>query len=568
MSYLVLARKWRPQAFDEMIGQEHVCGTLKNAVDSGRVAHAYLFAGQRGVGKTTVARLLAKALNCEKGLTSSPCGSCAHCLEISLGTSIDVAEVDGASNTGVDDVREICERVRYAPVKARHKIYIIDEVHMLSKAAFNALLKTLEEPPPNTYFIFATTEPEKVPLTVQSRCQRFEFRKLTSKEIIDHIESMAGKERLKVSPRILSRIASMADGSMRDAQMILEKLISSGGEEMSDENVENLLGLHPKGLLASAARAIKAGASEEALAIVREVALGRGDVGGFCDEFAAYLRNLLLAQAGAHGCLKADLGEEEAADFITASKDFSIDELYRYLSLVLQAQEQLRHAQNQRLVLEMTIIKMIQVKSLMPVEEVLRKLDSIEASLAGAGQDVRQSQISFGETDPPPETSGPEVEQEAALSSKEGASDISDGIINYVKSRKPSLGHMLSGCRAVPSGEQKLILELPQNNSLYSELTKDLSMMELIKEAVREVLGRNYQVEISLPRGVKKNRAKVENQNQEPTQLIAPQEIVQSDIIKEALEIYGGKMVSFREVKADEQEAEGSKWRGKGANNE
>lgn len=556
-SYLVLARKWRPQTFDEIVGQEHVCRTLKNAIEAGRVAHAYLFAGQRGVGKTTVARILAKALNCEKGATSSPCGACIHCTEVALGNSIDVAEIDGASNTSVDDVRDIRERVRYAPVKARHKVYIIDEVHMLSKAAFNALLKTLEEPPSNTYFIFATTEPEKVPPTVLSRCQRFDFRKLTSREIIDHIGAVAEKEGLKVGRRALSMIAFAADGSMRDAQSILDRLISSCGGDISDADVESLLGFQPKGVLASVVQAIKNGAADEALAVAKEVALGRGDVAGFCSELATYLRHLLLAKAGAEKCLKADLGEEESAEVAAASHSFSIDELYRYLNLLLQAQEQLKYAQNQRLVLEMALIKMMQVKSLMPLEEILTKLGSIEARLVGAGQSEGQAQISFEESEPALEPLRPEAEVTPQASPKEGAGDVSKGIINYLKSKKASLGHILSGCRAKFSGERKLIFEMPPNNPLFNELAKDASTMALIKEAAREVLGSDYAVELSLTQGAQKAAAEGAAQGQGRPQTAASPEIIQSGVIKEALEIFGGKVVAFEEKRADEFEGEG-----------
>ena len=237
MSYQVLARKWRPQSFEEVIGQKHVVKTLQNAIVHNRIAHSFLFAGQRGVGKTSIARILAKALNCQEGPTAQPCGNCNSCKEITGGNSIDVLEIDGASNTGVDDVRELRESVKYVPSKSRYKIYIIDEVHMLSNSAFNALLKTLEEPPAHVIFMFATTEPHKIPATVLSRCQRFDLRRISLEAIVKQLNEITSGEKIKISEQGLRWIAREAEGSMRDAQSILDRVISYAGEKISDEDI-------------------------------------------------------------------------------------------------------------------------------------------------------------------------------------------------------------------------------------------------------------------------------------------------------------------------------------------
>jgi len=243
MSYLVLARKWRPQLFEEVIGQRHVTQTLQNAISQQRVAHAFLFTGARGVGKTSSARILAKALNCEKGLRTNPCNECASCQEITHGTSMDVIEIDGASNRGIDEIRELRENVRYTPAKSRYKVYIIDEVHMLTKEAFNALLKTLEEPPPHIVFIFATTEPHKIPATILSRCQRYDFKRIPFREVVESLKWIVEKEGIQISQRGLLSIAQGSEGSLRDAQSLLDQVIAYSGREIRDEDVVEVLGL-------------------------------------------------------------------------------------------------------------------------------------------------------------------------------------------------------------------------------------------------------------------------------------------------------------------------------------
>src|SRR5262245_13187627 len=243
MAYLVSARRWRPQTFEDLIGQEHVARTLGNAIRSDRVAHAFLFTGVRGVGKTTAARILAKALNCERGPTPTPCNVCVNCLEITAGNAVDVLEIDGASNTGVDDVREIIDNVRYQPAKSRFKIYIIDEVHMLSTSAFNALLKTLEEPPPHVKFIFATTDPHKVPHTIHSRCQRYDFKRIPLRLIVERLAHIVRSDGIEVSERALFLVAREAEGSMRDAQSMLDQVIAFAGKKVRDEDVADALGL-------------------------------------------------------------------------------------------------------------------------------------------------------------------------------------------------------------------------------------------------------------------------------------------------------------------------------------
>jgi DNA polymerase-3 subunit gamma/tau len=296
MSYLVLARKWRPQSFDEIVGQEHISQTLMNAIRSNRVAHAFLFTGVRGVGKTTAARVLAKALNCVQGPTPTPCNSCVNCREITAGSAVDVLEIDGASNTGVDDVREIIENVRYQPAKSRFKIYIIDEVHMLSTSAFNALLKTLEEPPPHVKFIFATTDPHKVPHTIHSRCQRYDFKRIPFRLIADRLMHIARSDGVEVSDRALFLIAREGEGSMRDAQSLFDQVIAFAGKTVRDEDVVAALGLADRKMLYAVADAIVDRNPVRALELLNELHLYGQDMRRFARELLEHFRNLSVTR--------------------------------------------------------------------------------------------------------------------------------------------------------------------------------------------------------------------------------------------------------------------------------
>src|SRR4029077_18338397 len=286
MSYLVLARKWRPQSFEDIAGQAHIARTLQNAIRTNRIAHAYLFTGVRGVGKTTAARILAKALNCEKGPTPNPCNQCSHCEEITNGTSLDVLEIDGASNRGIDEIRQIIENVRYHPAKCRFKIYIIDEVHQVTKDAFNALLKTLEEPPSFVKFILATTEPHRLPETILSRCQRYDFRRISLKEIVHGLEEIAKKEGLNITEGALVLLAREADGSMRDAQSLLEQVLACAAPEgtkgapssVDEVSLQDILGLAERKVLYEISNAVIRGDAKRCIELVAEVVVQGCDV--------------------------------------------------------------------------------------------------------------------------------------------------------------------------------------------------------------------------------------------------------------------------------------------------
>jgi DNA polymerase-3 subunit gamma/tau len=375
MSYLVLARKWRPQGFDDLIGQEPIIRILKNSIDQGKVAHAYLFSGPRGVGKTSTARILAKALNCKEGPTSAPCGTCASCMSITNGSSVDVMEIDGASNNSVNDIRDLRERVKYAPSGGRYKVYIIDESHMLSDAAFNALLKTLEEPPSHVVFVLATTAPKKIPSTVLSRCQHLPFRRIPGQEIKKRLKKISLAENINISGPTLELVAKAADGSLRDSLTILDQL-SSFSSDITESDVKDLLGITDFGLLSQISVAIIEGKREEILKIVGELVEQGTDMKSFVKELVRFFRDLLVASVIKSPDEVLDFGKEEMDVIKDIVSKTSEDQLTLLLSEILKAEIDVKNASAPRLALEISLIKASFLSSMRPLKEILKNLET------------------------------------------------------------------------------------------------------------------------------------------------------------------------------------------------
>ena len=376
MSYQVIARKWRPQTFQDLVGQQHVTETLKNAILNNRVAHAYIFSGARGVGKTTAARILAKALNCVKGPTPEPCGVCDSCKEIAAGTSLDVIEIDAASNRGIDQIRELREMVRYAPAASRTKVVILDEAHMLTGEASNALLKTLEEPPDRVVFVMATTEPENLEDTIRSRSQHFHFRALTFAEITKRLEEIAQREALKIEPGAMAVIARMAEGSLRDALSLLEQARAYCGDTIPDDQVRALLGVVPEDALEELVGAIAAGSADRALGLVHTFQKEGRNLQHFCREAIRHMRNLLIARVcGADSELIAATPDQRPA-IAKAATFFSEEDLTRFFQILLQTDDDLRRKPDPRVHLEMGLLRLINAARLAPLEELLAELKS------------------------------------------------------------------------------------------------------------------------------------------------------------------------------------------------
>lgn len=378
--YEVLARKYRPQNFSELAGQEHVSRTLQNAIDSGRVAHAFLFTGARGVGKTSTARIMAKTLNCERGVTHEPCNVCQQCIEITKGTSTDVFEIDGASNNGVDDVRDLRDNIKYLPSHSRYRIIIIDEVHMLSTNAFNALLKTLEEPPEHVKFIFATTEPHKLPVTILSRCQRFDFKRVTLPKICARLREIAEKESVAISDASLALIARKGDGSMRDSLTAFDQVLAFCGNSVSDDDVATLLGTIDRRLLAEISAAIFGGDTQGVLAGIKQVDLVGYNMRQFCQELIEHFRNLLVIRSVKKPEEILDITAAELDELQNQSLHVTATDIQRRLTLFIKAESEMAFASFPRLIVEMALLKAALLAPLVPIQELIDKIKGLETA--------------------------------------------------------------------------------------------------------------------------------------------------------------------------------------------
>ena len=419
MSYQVIARKWRPQTFEDLVGQQHVTETLKNAIKNDRVAHAYIFSGVRGVGKTTAARILAKALNCVKGPTPKPCGECGSCKEIAAGTSLDVIEIDAASNRGIDQIRELREMVRYAPASSRSKVVILDEAHMLTGEASNALLKTLEEPPDRVIFVMATTEPENLVDTIRSRSQHFHFRALTFAEITGRLEEIAQKENLKIEPGAIAVIARMAEGSLRDALSLLEQARAYCGDTIPDKDVRELLGVVPEDALNEMVSAIAEGSADRALGLVHTFQKEGRNLQHFCREAIRHIRNLLIARVcGPDSDLVAATPDQRPA-LAKAAALFDEEDLTRFFQILLQTDDDLRRKPDPRVHLEMGLLRLINASRLAPLEELLAELKGgAPSSRISGGAAWRSAQATGAAFRPAARGSEPEFAAENAVPAK------------------------------------------------------------------------------------------------------------------------------------------------------
>src|SRR5436309_3940770 len=390
MSYEVFARKYRPQTFADLVGQAHVSRTLKNAVAQNRLAHAYLFVGPRGIGKTSTARILAKALNCVKGPTVTPDGTCDNCLEIAAGNSLDVLEIDGASNNGVEQVRELRENVRYAPSKSRYKIYIIDEVHMLTVAAFNALLKTLEEPPPHVKFIFATTEVQKIPITILSRCQRFDFAGIGTAPIKERLCEIVQNEGMQADDEALDMIARRAGGSMRDAQSLLDQLLAFGSDRLSADQVHALLGTAGDDRVFELASAVLQRDAKRALDLLAALASRSLQLGELLDQLMAYWRDLMVVRCAGAEAPDLSVPSRHRATLLKQANALGLETILAGLDILNGARTRLRNTNHGQLLVEMALVRLARLEDLVPVSQLVQSLaQSIPAGTVSAPSAAR-----------------------------------------------------------------------------------------------------------------------------------------------------------------------------------
>jgi DNA polymerase-3 subunit gamma/tau len=556
-NYLVIARKWRPQVFEELVGQEHVTRTLQNAIASNRLAHAFLFAGPRGVGKTSAARILAKAVNCIEGTTQTPCNQCVSCKEIAESNSIDVLEIDGASNTGVDNVRELRENVRYLPSKSRYKIYIIDEVHMLSTSAFNALLKTLEEPPPHVLFIFATTEPYKIPLTIISRCQRFDFKRIPLAMIFGRLREITAAEGVKIDDDTLMLICREAEGSMRDAQSLLDQVISYGGAEVKKEDVLTVLGIADRKVLFDLSAAIFRQDARRCLSLVDELHKLGYDLGQFCKEFLNHVRNLLVVKLEGGQSPALSLPEHEVKDLMDQAGGTSFEDLHRLFQILLRGEELMVRTPFPKVILEMTVVEMARLASLLPVEEVLSRVERLEQTLSQRGLGAQGALTSSGQegiggeekerrmpmedvADPNPETGGTAPGEEARREWEE--------FLTFVKGENPILASFLIQGSLVRLDDTNLEIGFAKGSFALDRVSERNTL-----QAVEEIAGRHFKqaLQVKIQSTAVMNDAKKHSKSSTPdgeTNRVShlKKEALGNPVVQEAVEIFQGRIVEVK----------------------
>jgi DNA polymerase-3 subunit gamma/tau len=428
MSYQVTARKWRPMVFEDVIGQAHVCNTLRNAISTNRLAHAFIFSGGRGCGKTSTARILAKAVNCLHPKDTNPCNECEVCEEITNGRSLDVIEIDGASNRGVDEIRNLRESVRYAPAHGKYKVYIIDEVHMLTKEAFNALLKTLEEPPPQVLFIFATTEVHKVPSTILSRCQRYDFRRITIEDIISRLRFIAREEKIAIDDDSLMIIAKKGDGSMRDSQSIFDQVVSYCGTSITAPQIISVLNVVDQEFFFRITECIKAHDTKAGLALVEEIVRNGYDIKEFLSGLAEHFRNLLIALTTQSAHL-IEASEVHRKRYTTDAKQFSEQDILRLIKLTTEMESSIRYSAQPRFRLEVGIIQMTKMEQSVKIDDLLQQLDELKKKL-NSGNNVSSASFNLSSINPSsmsrPPVSQPAVDEKRTTYSVVPAQQFAD----------------------------------------------------------------------------------------------------------------------------------------------
>jgi DNA polymerase-3 subunit gamma/tau len=399
MAYEVLARKWRPQQFADVVGQQHIARTLTNAIERGRVAHAYLFVGPRGIGKTSTARIFAKALNCEKGPTATPCDKCSSCREVMGGHSLDVIEIDGASNNSVEQVRDLRDSAQYTPTRGPCKIYIIDEVHMLSRSAFNALLKILEEPPAHVKFVFATTEPQKVPATITSRCQRFDLRRISTQDIMGHLRKIADAEDIKITDNALLAIARGAEGGLRDAESALDQLASFCGDEIEEEDVLSVFGLISQQELEGLTDAVLQGDIEAVVRLIDQLDKAGRDIKGLVFDLIDHFKNLLIFIHTEKAMEVLDVAEPQVAVYRRQKGLTAPERVMEIVDNLIGLEGRLRYALSARTLLETTMIKSARAATVVSIDEILKKIACLES--AGAHTKVESQCTRYDVSDQP-----------------------------------------------------------------------------------------------------------------------------------------------------------------------
>ena len=540
MEFQVSARKWRPQKFSELIGQEHIVRTLRNAIELDKISHAYLFSGTRGVGKTTTARILAKAINCAKGPISEPCDECDFCQEIKLGNSIDVREIDGASNNSVAEARELIETIKYAASASRYKVYIIDEVHMLSKSAFNALLKTLEEPPPKVVFLFATTELSKIPETILSRCQCFEFKPLSQRQIIEQLKIICDQEGIEANGLSLEKIAKSGAGSMRDAQSLLDQVIAYCGNKIENDSVEEVLGVVGSTTLEKLVEHLIKKDSVKLIESVQSIISDGKDLNFLCRDLAEYLRNLMMVKLSNKPEVLLDIQVCNLQVLQDQSKAFHVDELQQMFSVLSRTETEMKRSSMAQMIFEMSILRLADVRPFHRIDDMIKAINALEEK---GQQPVVLSTTSINSVqDELKKKESFEFSADRCLDSSSNWQQIKQEICV----RKPVFKLYLEQCKVLAFSESSLDLGFIDGITL--DQVKSQENIQLLKDAVKLVCDREINVTLVLS-----EKGSIPDTNSSSSRLASKETNINSfnqsqdksetEIIQDALDVFGGVVI-------------------------
>ncbi len=538
MSYEVFARKYRPQTFDDLVGQTHVSRTLKNAVAQNRLAHAYLFVGPRGVGKTSTARILAKSLNCIKGPTVTPCGECDNCREIAGGNSLDVIEIDGASNRGIDDVRELRDHVRYAPAKSRLKIYIIDEVHMLTKEAFNALLKTLEEPPEHVKFIFATTEPQKVLATILSRCQRFDLHRIPANLIAQHLQFIAKKEKITLEAAAAHAIARGAEGGLRDAESMLDQLVAFCGEKISESDVLSVFGFTSQQTVIDLTGRILRGETPEAIDLLHQQSESGKDMMRLMADLIAYLRDLLVFKAKPDA-LKEDVDADVQKLLAAHAELISMDRLLELIEQFAAAEDRMKWAPNKKLHFEVAIIRAIQSLGQATLDEVIEKLGELRDGSGGskpvaAGADRGETKpMAQGAGVTAPSYSKTRVEEKSATVEPQ---ELWERVLVKIPAQKAFVRNSASAAHVLGIEGRNFKLGFAAVDKAMMDILGTQANRKFVETLLHEISGKDLSLKLTVNEELASRNAVVPEHS--------PHDFKDDPLINEAIELFNAKIKS------------------------